>query len=285
MAGAGGEREGRLARSWGLTRRAWRVIRYDPVMLALAAAAAILTAAGGAAVIWLAREFGPHPSRERVLVAFAVAAWPLAFVGAFFNVALAAAAAAAFDGRRLTLREALGHARARTWQIALWSLLAAGVGVLLQEIANRLPAGGRLASWLLGAAWALVTFFAIPILAIEGCTAAACVRRSAALMRERWGEGLGGSVIITAWTVVPSVPLGAVLGVGIGLLPAAVGVVLVAIGAAGLVAMTAISGAVRQVYAVALYRYALTGNGSGAFAERDLERPFAPRRRGLFRRS
>ena len=43
-----------------------------------------------------------------------------------------------------------GSPARRLGQIALWSLLAAGVGSLLSQIAERVPFGGRLATWVLG---------------------------------------------------------------------------------------------------------------------------------------
>jgi hypothetical protein len=140
----------------------------------------------------------PHPSRGRLALVLLISAWPLTFAGTFLNVALAAAAAAALDGRHLYLSAALRVAWTRLGQIAAWSLLAAGVGVLISEIAQRIPGGGRLASWVLGGAWSLVTIFAVPVLALEGCGARRCVTRSATLLRGRWGEGAAGTLGISA---------------------------------------------------------------------------------------
>jgi hypothetical protein len=174
----------------------------------------------------------------------------------------------------------------RVGQIALWSLLAAGVGQLLAQIGERIPFAGRVATWLLGAAWGLVTFFAVPVLAIEGCTAAGCVKRSAQLVRERWGESVAGGLGITAVFGVLSIVPAILLGVGFGLAPfaPAAGIPLAAVGIVGLVALSGAAAAMRNVFAVALYHYA-TGDGpTGGFPEPDLEHPFSARRRGLFRR-
>jgi hypothetical protein len=169
--------------------------------------------------------------------------------------------------------------------VALWALLATGVGVLIQEIANRLPAGGRLASWVLGAAWGLITLFAIPVLALEGCTATQCVKRSARLLKERWGEGVTGTVAIGAWAIVGTMPGAILLGIGIAVLRRhpAVGAALLAAGFAVIVVVSAVQTAVRQVFGVALYRYATTHRASGGFSEYDLDRPFvAKKKRRLF---
>jgi hypothetical protein len=226
------------------------------------------------------------PQGKLVLVC-AIGAYPLTLISVFLNVAVAAAASEALQWRRIGLLDALGAAGARIGQIALWSALATGVGLLLQEIANRLPAGGRLASWLLGAAWSLVTLFAIPILALEGCGALSCVKRSASLMRERWGEGLTGTVAVNGALGVVSAVIGGVFGlcVSTSIDSPSAGYTIALIGLVGLMLVATAGNAVRQVFAVALYRYAMTGEASGGFAEHDLQQPTVPKKkRRLFRR-
>lgn len=110
----------------------------------------------------------PTHSRGDLALAAIVGIYPMTFLSVFFNVALAGAAAASFDGRPIGVREALGISWKRLGRIAQWSLLAAGAGLLLEQIASRIPGAGRLASWLLGAAWSLATIFAVPLLALEG---------------------------------------------------------------------------------------------------------------------
>jgi uncharacterized protein DUF6159 len=272
--------EPRLRRSVRLTRCAWRLLRTDRTMLALGALGALVSLVA-ALVVFTAVGYwhDAQPPRARMALVTAIAAWPVTFAGVFLNVALAAAADAALDGRELTLREALGRARAKTAAIAVWSLLVAGIGVLLSELAQRLPFGGRLAQWALGGAWSLLTIFAIPVLALEGCGARACLQRSAGLLRGKWGEGAAGVLGIGAISTVAAVIPGIMLGTGAALMPSArsAGVVLVIGGAAGLLIVTALAGAVRQIFAVALYRYAVHAATAGPFAERDLQRPFTGR--------
>lgn len=276
--GLGPAGEGRIGRSWRLTRVAWRLIRRDRTMLALAAASALLGLGATMALFWASGWFAdPEGSRFRLLAVSAVAAWPLAVLANSLNVAIAAVAAARLEDRALRTGEALGVVRRRFGQIVLWSLLAAGVGAALGWIAERVPFGGRVATWVAGGAWHLATFFVVPILAVEGCTATGCVRRSSALLRARWAHAVLGSITITAWTVVVALPAALLLGAGM----AGAGVVAagaVALGLTSLVAVSAVAGAVEQVYAVVLYRYAADGAVRGGFARGDLERPFTPRR-------
>lgn len=275
--------EGRIRRGWRLTGEAWSVIRSDRTALTLALASAAVAAIVAVLMLWLSGALAHPHDRGRLWLGALIAYWPATFVGTFINVALAAAAAEAMRGRHLSLRQALAVAARRTGQIAIWSLLATGVGILLQELASRLPWGGRVAAWLLGTAWSLVTLFAVPVLALEGCTATGCVQRSGELLKRRWGEGVSGSVTITAWMMVAAVPLGFAVGI-IGALAGGSYAVMLVAEVAVIVLLTGLGGAARNVFAVALYRYAADGDVEG-FAEHDLARPFTPkRRRGLFRR-
>jgi hypothetical protein len=273
--------EGRMARGWRLTQAAWRLIRRDPTMIALALLGTGFGAAGAALVLYFGGYFshGGHSRGHFGLVAL-IALYPLTFVGVFFNVALAAAAEASFDGRHLRLGEALAASWSRLGRIALWSLLAAGVGAVLSEISSRIPGGGRIAAWLFGAAWGLATIFVVPMLAIEDTGPIEALKGSAHLVKSKWGEGLTGLVGIGAWTAVVAVPAAILLGVGVAVNvrhPAS-GVAMIAAGAIALILVSAMAAATRQVFSVALYRYA-TGKPSGGFATADLEHPFALKRK------
>src|SRR5256885_1794229 len=267
--------EGRLARSRRLTKTAFRLMWDDGLIFVLAAIATAATVVATLLVFGLGGYFdNPRHTGAHFALVLLIATFPLTFLGTFFNVAIAAAAAARLEGRRMDVKEAFGVAVRRLPQIALWSLLATGVGILLREIASRLPFGGKLATWLLGAAWGLATLLVVPILALEGCTAPACVKRSASLMRERWGEGLTGTVAVTAIFSVISIPCGFLLGFGGSLYATdrSTGIALIVIGVALLLVVSSAATAVRQVFTTALYRFATRGEVSGGFTAQYLER-------------
>lgn len=217
---------------------------------------------------------GRHSSGHLSLVAL-LALYPSTLASVFFNVALACAASAAFDGEQMSATEAVRMAYGKRGRIALWSLISALIGTLIAELANRLPGGARLAGWFLGAAWGLATIFVIPILAMEGVGAVDAVKRSAGLVKNRWGEGLSGRISIGAWSIVAAVPLGIMLGIGVALLPRhpGAGVVLIGLGTVSLIAVFTAVSATQQVFAVALYRYAIDAP-IGGFSSSDLEYPF-----------
>jgi hypothetical protein len=226
-------------------------------------------------VFFMAGYFSPGPHSQANLALYgAVLAYPTVFISVFLNVALAYAASAAFDGETVRLREALEAAAGRTRTIALWSLITLLVGVVLNQIAQRLPAGNRLVNWLLGAAWGIGTLFVVPMLAVERAPAVPALRRSVAMARRRWAEGLTGNIAIGAWTVVIAFPAVMVLVIGGSILETsrAAGAILVFLGLAALVATSALTASLSQVFAVALYRHAIDAP-AGGFSTWDLENP------------
>jgi hypothetical protein len=269
--------EGRISRAWRLTRTAWRVLLNDRTALLLAGLQAF-AAAGLAVAVFSLSGWVTHPGQSsRLLLAVVITYLPSTFISTFVGVGLCAAVAAAMDGEHLSLAQALGVSWRRITQIFVWSLLATGVGLLLEQLAARLPFGARLATWLAGIAWSIGTLFVLPILALNGCDASECVRRSARLVKQRWGEGVTGNLIIGAWAVVVAIPL----GVAVGIVEAAshdratAWLIFVAV----MVLVGSISWSATRVFSVALYRYAIGADTTGPFPNADLEHPFRKRRR------
>jgi hypothetical protein len=277
--------ESRISRGWRLTKAAWRTMRGDRTMIVLALIGTVCALAGTALMLDVGGVFSSgHHSRAQMGLAGLIFLYPITFVSVFFNVALTAAACAGLDGRRIGLAAALGEAWKRVGRIAGWALLASVVGFLLQQIVSRIPGAGRVVGWLMGAAWALCTIFAIPILVVEETGPVDAARGSAGLVRKRWGEGLTGIVGISAWTIVAMLPAGFLVGIGLALTAqetvsggSGIGILLIAVGAIAIVLASAFANATRQVFNLALYRYA-TGLETPGFASSDLEEPFKRRR-------
>ena len=273
--------EGRIARSWRLTKAAWSVVRGDRALLMLAFIAAVAGVAGMLLIFAAGGLFGDtRNAGGQVFIAALVFAYPLTFVSVFLNTAIAAAAAAALEGHSVTVGQALAVPMRRIGQVALWALIVAVVGFVLEQISSRLPLGGSIAARLVGLAWSLATLFAVPILALEDCSAPECLKRSAGVVKDRWGEGVSGSIIITGWVILAVLPIGLLFAVAVVASNGApaLQVALIALAALALTAVLAIQAVVRQTFAVALYRYATTGAGQGPFAEGDMQSPFARRR-------
>ncbi len=268
--------EGRISRGWRLTRTAWGVLLSDRTALILAGLQAIASAAVAVAVFTLS-GWASHPGQEsRLLLAVLITYLPSTFISTFVGVGLCAAAAAAMDGDHLSLKQALGVSCRRISQILLWSLLATGVGLLLEQLAARLPLGAKVATWLAGMAWSIGTMFVLPIIALKGCDAPECVHQSAGLVKKRWGEGITGSLVIGAWSIVVAIPLGFVVGIveAASHSRATGWLIFVPV----IVLIGSVTWAGTRVFSVALYRYATDSGTTGPFTDADLRQPFRKRR-------
>lgn len=198
-----------------------------------------------------------HSERSRLLAAALLASYPLTFLLVFFDLGMAAAAGAQLEGRRMRVGEALRTAHQRTGRIALWALLVLGVNFLLRLIGARLPDGLGVARWPLGLLWALATIFVVPLLALEDVSLRKALHSSRALLKRGWGEALTGLVVIGVLIVLMALPAFILLLVGIAAtVLGSGGLIFIAVGAMGLVIAAALAGALRQVFAVKLYRFA-----------------------------
>lgn len=232
---------GTFSRSWAMTKESWAVLRSDKtlVLFPLISSAALIGVVATFAVPTIitlvdaglfeegARHDQPISSgTQAILAVIAFAYYFVSFtVMNFFNVALVGAAMERFAGREAGVQAGLRIAVQRIPQILLWSALAATVGMVLKMIEERVRGLGRIATALLGTAWAIATFFVVPVLAAEGVGPITALKRSVAVLRKSWGEAavtrigvgavftvllllviLGGAVAVTAtWVLTQSV--------------------------------------------------------------------------------
>ena len=106
--------------------------------------------------------------------------------------------------------------------------------------------------------WVLATIFVVPILALEDVALREALHGSRSLLRRGWREGLTGVVAIGVLTTLMVLPFFALLLVGaasVVLTSSSGGLIVASVGLLGLVAARGVAGAIKQVFAVALYRY------------------------------
>ncbi|TMM24242.1 MAG: hypothetical protein E6F94_09850 [Actinobacteria bacterium] len=131
----------------------------------------------------------------------AIGLYSLFFVGIFFNVALAGAAAQILDGEETTVGDGLDVAWSRLGGIAGWagySLFVAFVVSFVKSI--------RGLRWLGAAAqvaWSFATIFVVPLIAFEGLDSEGARRRSFQLVKENWRTETGGLGALRAAFLVP----------------------------------------------------------------------------------
>ena len=121
-------------------------------------------------------------------------------VAIFFNVALIHCALRALAGEEPSIRGGLKAAVALLPQILGWALVATTIGIVLNMITDTLKEYlgflGGLLGGLLEFSWAVITYFVVPVLVTEKVGPITAVKRSASILRAKWGESLAGEARI-----------------------------------------------------------------------------------------
>ena len=178
-----------------------------------------------------------------------------------------------------TVADGLRIAWSKVGVILGYAAIAATVGMLLKAIEERVGFLGKLVTGLLGTAWTLATFLAVPVLVSREIGPIDAVKESVLLLKRTWGENIAGNVGIglafgLLTTAVALVAVALVVGAALTLgATAAIVVAVLAVLAIGLVA--AIQAALSGIYSAALYRYAVDGAAPAGFGE--LQSAFRPR--------
>lgn len=270
---------GRFKQGWELTKKSWSVLRSNrqlfrfPIYGALTALVAV--------VVLIAPGLYLIDDGQRVAggLLAAVGIYLASFIATYFSVGLAATADAIFHGREATFADGMTAARGRIPAIAGWAALSALVGTAFAALRQ----GGSIGEVIIGslgaAAWGLITFLAVPVIAIEGLGPIGTLKRSAKLFKERWAGQVTGNIaiggIVSIGGVLPAIlliALGAYLWIsddGTGGLAA--GAAIIVVGAALLAVSMLIVQAMRGVFGVALYRFASSGEVTTGFSQADLE--------------
>ncbi|MEY3230082.1 MAG: hypothetical protein RL689_169 [Planctomycetota bacterium] len=285
----------RFRRSWVLVKQSWGILRVEKglVLFPILSAAASLAVLASFAVPIVTSIDWETLSREDQKVEDQLQPWHYAamfgfylvsfFITTFFNTGLIACANERLEGRDTNVSFGLRAATRRMPQILGWTLLNATVGVLLNMLAERLGWLGQLMIRLVGMAWAIATFFVVPVLAVEGVGPVEAVKRSVGVLRKTWGEAaittLGFSAVTTPLVLLlmllTLVPGGVLSIMSESVLPIIVGGGVFALGAIVVAVVMSTLGVIVQA---ALYKYAVTGAVSGGFDETQFRGAFSPKK-------
>ena len=160
-------------------------------------------------------------------------------------------------------------------RIAVWAVVAATLGTVLYVLDEKFGAIGSLARLAFGLAWALLTYFVVPVIVLgdeDGVRRQ--LRRSGSLFEDTWGESVSATLGVSLIFFVVALPGLALLGTGYFVLHGAPAVAALAGG--GLIVVAAVVGSrtVTTIVRTALYRYATTDDRVGPFATRDPDTVF-----------
>jgi hypothetical protein len=263
----------RIKRGWALTKKSWALLRANPALMRF-------PLYGGAATI-LCAIIVVGPGLFLIEDGEAVVGGPLAVIGfyllavigTYFSVGLAAAADMIFRGQQATVSDGLAVARSRFSQIAGWAAVSAVIGLVLSALENQ-GAVGQILGRVLAVGWSLITFLAVPVIALEGTGPFATLKRSASLFKSRWGQQVTGNIAIGGavflFGVLPSALL-IFAGFLIWASASFAGALLLVLGVIGLAISLLVSSALSNIFGVALYRYALDNQAVGGFTPEELE--------------
>jgi Family of unknown function (DUF6159) len=273
----------KIRRGWALTKKSWEALNGHRALIRFPLYGAV------AMILPALVTFGPglylldQDELAGAIPLIVLGTYALSVIGFYFSVGLAATADMIFRGQEATVGDGLAVARQRFTQICGWAAISTAISVVMGVLENQGGIGGQIAARLVGAAWSLVTFLAVPVIAIEGTGPFETLKRSASMFRERWGQQITGNIAIGAAVfLIGVVPAAILIAGGVVIWSSApfVGALLAVGGALMLAIALLISRALTGIFGVALYRYALDGEATGGFTAEELESAVKPRKGG-----
>lgn len=277
---------GRFSNSKQLAGASWGVLKADKELMTIPVMGAVVSgviAIGVGAVVYATLETSTDAAGETTTSANP-AAIALGIIGLLivaiitqvFAGALVAGANERFEGGNPTLGSSFSKAMTRFGSIVGWTATNATVGVVLSAVREKAGFLGDIVVSLIGAAWNIVTWLVMPVIIVEGIGPLAAAKRSAVLIKSKWGENLiaqGGLGLFGLLLVLPGViafvALSSVLPVvGIPLLVLYLAVVFTVLSALG------------AIFRTALYRFSAGLPVGDVFSESMLVGTFGTKRAG-----
>lgn len=281
----------RISYTMGLMRSSWDVLKKDKELLffpLLSSICCLLVLASFALPLWGTGYWQP-PAQDAslgteigyysVLFAFYFVNY---FVVVFFNSAIIACAVKRMQGGDPTVRDGLRAAAARWHLIVGWALISATVSTVLRIIEDRSSWVASIVAGLLGMAWSVVTFLAVPVMVVEQTGPVDTFKRSASLLRDTWGQqivGRFGFGLVFTLLALPGIIPVAVGGIAGGMVGAIIGGAITLI---YLLALGLVQSVLHAVFQAAVYLYAREGQAPVEFGTSMLNQAMGPRQqRGL----
>jgi len=254
----------KISNSIDLAKASLGVLKQDKelaaIPLASAAACGVLAVLfGGAAYLTVEHVVNPAPGQNEYSASpltwgvGVVGLFVIGLVAQFFAAVLVAGANERLEGGNPTLGRAFAKAGSRGSSIVGWSVVNSTVGLVLSFIRQNAGFLGAIATSLVGAAWNVVTWLAIPIIIVEGVGPIVAIKRSVLLLKQTWGENLIAQIglgIVGMLVMLPGIIVFGLVTIAIPLLGLPLLFVYLAV-------VGSIMAALGAIYRTALYRFAV----------------------------
>jgi len=295
---------GRLSRGWSMAKASFTVLKQYPklailpamsgaifLLIAGAILASLLPQLGGAhnatSSIWNWLGDGKSPSVWFYVAGFATL-FVMTTIAIFFNVALIHCALRAHTGERPSIRGGLAAAVSLLPQILGWAFIATTIGIVLNMITDALKEYlgflGGLLGGLLEFSWAVITYFVVPVLVTEKVGPITAVKRSASILRSKWGESLAGEARIGLLGMLFFLLSALIFAGGAALVfskgataVAGLGVILMVLGVLATIVSMVVVQTLSTIFQSGVYIYATTGQVPSSLDRDLLESAFQPK--------
>jgi hypothetical protein len=248
----------RLENGWKLTISSFKILRANKqlIIFPILSGASLLLIIGSFVVVSLAvngwdvdniGELRGNLKYYGILFLFYLVNY---FVVVFFNMALVHCTRSYFKGEEVSLGSGLRFSMTRIGAIFSWAVFAATVGLILRVIQENTGIIGKIITGIIGIVWSIATFFVVPVIAYENVGPVGAFKRSAQLMKDKWGESLAagfsfGLIQFLAFLIIgiPLFLLGSAVHVFVG----------IALGVAGIFIVMSILSAAQTIFISAVY--------------------------------
>ena len=278
----------RFRASWALTKTCFNVLKQDKELMLFPVLSSLLTVLVACSFIvpgyFAALKMQDFSAGQIKL--FAIPATFLFYfattaVVLFCNTALLSCAKKRFEGGDPTFMDGIRAGFSNLKPILAWAALGGVVGVILKQIEENLGFLGTIITRFLGGAWAVITYFALPVMIFEGVGPRDAITRSKAIISKTWGEALGAYLGLSALT---SIFCWLTLLVLIGSTTASImmstaypmGIALAVILVSG-IAVAIVSSCLAHIFQAALYVYATTNELPSGFEPEVMKSAFMPK--------
>jgi hypothetical protein len=265
----------RLKTGFALLAQSAKVVRKEPGLIGVIAFGFLLQTAVFVGLFFAVFQRSPDALDfrfPRILWAFLILA-ASGMVGTLASATVVATAMNRLKGREASVRDGFRLALRKFPQLVGWTFFAAAIGVIIQLIAERLRLAGKIAAIIGGVSWAVATMLVVPVLLFEPVGVIDSIKRSASLIKSRWGEGVTGYGSMALAMVILTLPI--LLAGGVLLVVSPTAAIIVMSGAFLLTVL--VIGTLQGVFSAALYRFAADGAVGRHFGKEQLEHAFQTR--------